>query len=48
MFTSMLPLFFAVQKVLWIGLVFGSPGDEPEVRLDLMSSLLLQLSVQQT
>lgn len=47
MFTSMLPLFFAVQKV-WMGLVFGSPGDEPGVRLDLMSSLLLQLSIQQT
>lgn len=43
-----LPLLFAAQKVLWVRMVFGSPGDKSKVMLDLMCSLLLQLSIQQT
>lgn len=31
------PIFFAIQQV-WIGVVFGSPGGELKVMLDLMSS----------
>lgn len=33
-----LPIFFAVQKVVWISVVFGSPGGKSKVMLDLMSS----------
>lgn len=32
-----LPIFFAIQKVVWIR-VFQNPGGESKVTLDLMSS----------